>query len=78
MIFQPSQTRGMAYEDFAPWKDDIYFLPRGGIFCPGMSPRGKNQISEEEGVQNDEHMRTALNELQKAAPATAPSGLAVS
>eukprot|EP00959_Pyramimonas_sp_CCMP1952_P078369 1638177-Pyramimonas_sp.AAC.1 len=70
--------RGVAYDDFFPWKDDVYFLPRGEVFCPGMPPKGKSQISEEEGAQNDEHTRAALNELHKAAPATAPSGLAVS
>eukprot|EP00959_Pyramimonas_sp_CCMP1952_P040839 853991-Pyramimonas_sp.AAC.1 len=70
--------QGMAYEDFFPWEDDDYFLPRGEIFCPGMPPKGQSQRSEGEGVQNDVHMRTALNELHKAAPAMAPSGLAVS
>eukprot|EP00959_Pyramimonas_sp_CCMP1952_P304532 6373379-Pyramimonas_sp.AAC.1 len=43
-----------------------------------MPPRGESQISEDEGVHSDEPMRTALNELIKAAPATAPSGLAIS
>eukprot|EP00959_Pyramimonas_sp_CCMP1952_P049243 1028841-Pyramimonas_sp.AAC.1 len=43
-----------------------------------MPPKGKSQGSENEGVQNEEPLRTALNELNKAAPAAAPSGLAVS
>eukprot|EP00959_Pyramimonas_sp_CCMP1952_P236684 4946415-Pyramimonas_sp.AAC.1 len=42
-----------------------------------MPPRGKTQSPANEGVQNDEPMRAALKEFNKAAPAAAPSGLAV-
>eukprot|EP00959_Pyramimonas_sp_CCMP1952_P240230 5020004-Pyramimonas_sp.AAC.1 len=43
-----------------------------------MPPRGKRLRLSTEGVQNDEHMRTAVDELKKAAPTTAPSSLAAS
>eukprot|EP00959_Pyramimonas_sp_CCMP1952_P086606 1811582-Pyramimonas_sp.AAC.1 len=43
-----------------------------------MPPKRKSQRSENEGVHNDGPLRTALNELIKAAPATVPSGLAIS
>eukprot|EP00959_Pyramimonas_sp_CCMP1952_P009961 207594-Pyramimonas_sp.AAC.1 len=42
-----------------------------------MPPRGKTQRPANEGVQNDEPLRAALNEFNKAAPAAAPSGFAV-
>eukprot|EP00959_Pyramimonas_sp_CCMP1952_P120324 2516213-Pyramimonas_sp.AAC.1 len=55
----------MAYTDFFHWKDDNYFLPRGPIFCPGMPPKGQRLRSADEGVQNDEHMRTAFGRVAK-------------
>eukprot|EP00959_Pyramimonas_sp_CCMP1952_P187186 3914276-Pyramimonas_sp.AAC.1 len=42
----------------------------------GMPPRGKTQRPATEGVQNDEPMRAALKECNKAAPTAMPSGLA--
>eukprot|EP00959_Pyramimonas_sp_CCMP1952_P298030 6234341-Pyramimonas_sp.AAC.1 len=59
-------------------EDDNFFLPRGPNFCPGMPPKGQRLRSANECVQNDENMRAAVEELQKAAPTKAPSGLAVS
>eukprot|EP00959_Pyramimonas_sp_CCMP1952_P330140 6912335-Pyramimonas_sp.AAC.1 len=43
-----------------------------------MPPRGKRLRLSTEGVQNDEHTRAAVDELKKAAPITAPRGLAAS
>eukprot|EP00959_Pyramimonas_sp_CCMP1952_P284261 5942134-Pyramimonas_sp.AAC.1 len=43
-----------------------------------MPPRGKRLRLSNEGVQNDEHMRPAVDELKKAVPVAAPSGPAAS
>eukprot|EP00959_Pyramimonas_sp_CCMP1952_P372491 7800571-Pyramimonas_sp.AAC.1 len=42
-----------------------------------MPPRGGAQRPATEGVQNDEPMRAAVKEFNKAAPTAMPSGLAV-
>eukprot|EP00959_Pyramimonas_sp_CCMP1952_P156027 3263426-Pyramimonas_sp.AAC.1 len=43
-----------------------------------MPPEGKRLRLASGGVQNYVHIRMAVGELKKAAPAEAPSGLAVS
>eukprot|EP00959_Pyramimonas_sp_CCMP1952_P063323 1323515-Pyramimonas_sp.AAC.1 len=43
-----------------------------------MPPKGETPSIVNEGVQHDEHMRPAVDELKKAAPVAAPSGPAAS
>eukprot|EP00959_Pyramimonas_sp_CCMP1952_P025025 525130-Pyramimonas_sp.AAC.1 len=70
--------RGSAHADFFPRQENHYLLSRCQPFCPGMPPKGKRLRLPDEGVQNHQHMRPAVEELKKAASVAAPSGPAAS
>eukprot|EP00959_Pyramimonas_sp_CCMP1952_P006095 127710-Pyramimonas_sp.AAC.1 len=70
--------RGNVRAEFDPWQDHQYFLPRCLPFCPGMHPEGKRLRLPTEGVQNDQHMRPAVEELSKVMSVAEPSGPAAS
>eukprot|EP00959_Pyramimonas_sp_CCMP1952_P229745 4803299-Pyramimonas_sp.AAC.1 len=68
VTFNDCSKRGDAYTYCFPWQDDHHVSPRGRPFCPGVPPRGERLRLPNEAVQNDQHMRPAVDELKKAAP----------